>query len=264
MGEKMSKADDGEAENQLTDDLKTHLKECFTDTIDKGLKYVRTNCKEPIESTDLNLVVSLCYIFQACFSSGEGINFDAKDDSDQLQSIMERVFIFSYTWSIGGAIADQFRDDFDDFMQELFDDSNIIKADLPRRGTLYDSFVNKNKSHEFQQWHTIVPKFEYDTKLPYFQMLVPTVTTVQSSFLMEKLLKVRKPTFFTGVTGTGKSVTVQQVLTSLKPSKDDGGLGVLPNIIGFSAQTNAAVTQSMIEVVLEKKAELRLGRQSTN
>ena len=34
---------------------------------------------------------------------------------------------------------------------------------------------------------------------------------------------------------------------------------MLPNIIGFSAQTNAAVTQSMIEVMLEKKSRTVLG-----
>ena len=36
---------------------------------------------------------------------------------------------------------------------------------------------------------------------------------------------------------------------------------MLPNIIGFSAQTNAAVTQSMIEVMLEKKSRTVLGAQ---
>ena len=41
-----------------------------------------------------------------------------------------------------GAIDDQFREDFDDFMQTLFNDSDVIAAELPRRGTLYDSFVN--------------------------------------------------------------------------------------------------------------------------
>ena len=207
------------------------------DTIDKGLQYIRLRCKEPIESTDLNLVSSLCYIFQACFASSEKVEFNGKQD---LKAILERMYIFSYTWSIGGAIDDQFREEFDDFMQTLFTDSNIIATELPRRGTLYDSFVNVEESHKFQAWSKIVPKFKYNVHVPFFQMLVPTETTVQNSFLMKKLLNVRKATFFTGVTGTGKSVMVQQVLTSLKPSKDDGGLGVLPNIIGFSAQTNAA------------------------
>ena len=214
----------------LSEELLSHLKNCFTDTIDKGLQYIRQKCKEPIESTDLNLVSSLCYIFQACFRSSEKVDFN---DKEELKAILERMYIFSYTWSIGGAIDDQFREDFDDFMQTLFNDSNIIAAELPRRGTLYDSFVSAEDSHKFQAWSKVVPKFKYNVNVPYFQMLVPTETTVQNSFLMKKLLNVRKATFFTGVTGTGKSVMVQQVLTSLKPSKDDGGLGVLPNIIGF-------------------------------
>ena len=117
-----------------------------------------------------------------------------------------------------GAIDDQFREDFDDFMQTLFNDSDVIAAELPRRGTLYDSFVSAEDSHKFQAWSKVVPKFKYNVNVPYFQMLVPTETTVQNSFLMKKLLNVRKATFFTGVTGTGKSVG-SKVLTSLKPQK---------------------------------------------
>ena len=70
-----------------------------------------------------------------------------------------------------GAIDDQFREEFDDFMQTLFTDSNIIATELPRRGTLYDSFVNVEESHKFQTWSKIVPKFKYNVHVPFSKCL---------------------------------------------------------------------------------------------
>ena len=117
---------------KLPEDVQTHLLDCFIATIDQGLKFVRTNCTEPIVTSDLNLVVSLCSIFESCFSTTQNVDFDA--DSEDLIDILERTYMFAYAWSIGGSIDDSFRDDFDSFMQDLFDSSAIFSADMPRRG----------------------------------------------------------------------------------------------------------------------------------
>jgi dynein heavy chain len=242
---------------QVPEVVRSHLFECFSSTVEKGLSYVRNSCTEPIATSDLNLVVSLCSIFEACFSTTQKVDFGL--DSDELIEILEKTYIFAYAWSIGGGIDDMYRDDFDDFMQDTFDSSTVISADMPRRGTVYDNFIDEGEKHQFKQWSSIVPKFKFDAAVPYFQMLVPTESTVQMSFLLKKMLCVNKPTFVTGVTGTGKSVLVQTLLTNLQPSPEEGGMGILPTIIGFSAQTNAAVTQSMIESSLEKKSRTVLG-----
>jgi putative ribosome biogenesis GTPase RsgA len=39
-------------------------------------------------------------------------------------------------------------------------------------------------------------------------MLVPTVDTYRSAYCLEMLLEKEKPTFFTGVSGVGKSVII--------------------------------------------------------
>lgn len=49
--------------------------------------------------------------------------------------------------------------------------------------------------------------------------------------------------FVTGTTGTGKTVTVQNLLSSLEPPHEEGGQNVISMVVNFSAQTSSLVTQ---------------------
>ena len=51
-------------------------------------------------------------------------------------------------------------------------------------------------------------EFVYDKDKPFVSLLVPTVDTVRNAHCLELLLEKEKPTFFTGVTGVGKSVII--------------------------------------------------------
>ena len=132
---------------------------------------------------------------------------------------------------------------------------------LPGAGTAFDYFVNVKESR-FQDWSSIVPAFKYNETLPYFSLMVPTVDTCRYSYVMKTLLTVDKPCFITGVTGTGKTVAVQSLLNSLVPTAEDGGMGVVPIFMNFSAQTKSIVTQMTIESKLEKKRKNLLGTHS--
>lgn len=46
-----------------------------------------------------------------------------------------------------------------------------------------------------------MPEFIYDSEVPFFDILVPTVDTVRFGYLMKKLVGINKPVFFTGDTG---------------------------------------------------------------
>lgn len=47
---------------------------------------------------------------------------------------------------------------------------------FPSEGYVFDYFVGKD--FLFHQWNDVVPDFKYDSQLPYFEMLVPTMDTV--------------------------------------------------------------------------------------
>ena len=90
--------------------------------------------------------------------------------------------------------------------------------------------------------------FTYDKEASYFDLMVPTTDTTKYAFIMETLLAIERPLFFTGNSGVGKSVVIANLLSQLK---EKGGL--LPININMSAQTTSLKTQFGIQEKLEKK-----------
>jgi dynein heavy chain, axonemal len=72
----------------------------------------------------------------------------------------------------------------------------------------FDFFLETKKEYRFQPWTQKVEDFVFDKDKPYFSLLVPTIDTVRNAHCLEILLEKEKPTFFTGVTGVGKSVII--------------------------------------------------------
>ena len=67
-----------------------------------------------------------------------------------------------------------------------------------------------DEAGEFQKWESVVPTFEFDPKMPYFNMVVPTVDTVRYAELFMTNFRVMQSVFFTGQTGTGKTVVISR------------------------------------------------------
>jgi dynein heavy chain len=106
---------------------------------------------------------------------------------------------------------------------------------------------NQGTDLGFKHWNELTPAFVYDKEIPYFNLLVPTVDTTRFSFFIEQLLIHKKNVYVTGSSGTGKSVVIQQLLTSIQHKRS---LDSFPFI--FSAQTDSKDTQLAIENKLEK------------
>ena len=55
--------------------------------------------------------------------------------------------------------------------------------------------------------------FAYPTRpTPFFQLVVPTIDTLRSDYILSLLTSVSKPIFVTGGTGTGKSMIIQNFI----------------------------------------------------
>lgn len=108
----------------------------------------------------------------------------------------------------------------------------------------------------FKHWNTKVPQFVYDKDVAYFELLVPTNDSYRHSYCLEMLLSREKPSFFTGLSGVGKSVVIQNSLARFQDEKD-----IVPILINFSAQTSSTRTQQAIEDKLEKKKRTLFGAQ---
>ena len=80
------------------------------------------------------------------------------------------------------------------------------------------------KGGVYVTWEQDIKKignFAYDPRVPYFDIVVPTKDVVRYQYLIRQCIHVHKPIFFTGMTGTGKSVIAKHTLEFMKNSYDE-------------------------------------------
>ena len=236
-----------------------HLQKLFEEKLKKGLKWLNTCAKQLIIGSEQNMTRSCCDLYHALCTT-QDVVFPAEEqlaEGQEEEEAIQRerrelinvIFAFCFIWTIGGNVDDKSRESFDQFTREALDDVILLSGP----NSVFDYHVDF-KNRNFVLWEKSVPKFTYDPKLPYFDILVPTVDTYRYSFLLKTLLKCKKPVLFSGQSGTGKSIIVQQTLIQ---SQDE--LALLNVVIQFSAKTSAPRTQEMIESKLKAKRKNLLG-----
>jgi len=230
----------------LTNELGEFLMSLFVKTAELGLKYVRSGKNEMVPTVDSQLIDSLCANFVSLLPRAK-LNLEA--EASTLQPVIANLFTFCFVWSVGGSLAEEAWPGFDEMVRENF--GEITK--FPPNGDVHD-FQLLLPENEWKTWKDLLPDFVYDPKIPYFNMLVPTVDTMRFAFILERSVDVNKPALFTGHSGVGKSVIVADKMRQLV---DAGAWAALP--ISFSAQTSALRTQEGIESKLDKKKKTLLG-----
>lgn len=207
--------DDGSRKQKTLSDsvdryLKHFEKACETMKINvpKLINYIRQNCKEKIQSVDVNLVTSLLN-FVTCFFNPETIKLSADNLEDQFNYYL----CFCLIWSLGGNIEDDSRNNF----------TKIIKETMTKLGVqfdfsqdIYDLYVNESCS--FSRWLEKKENFRFEKDISFFNILVPTQDTVKYKYIMENLCKQNFNSLFIGETGVGKSVIVMDFLNKLDTS----------------------------------------------
>jgi dynein heavy chain len=240
---------------RLGPELKTFLGELFHSHITAILYYVRKNYTVTMEQVDIGKVATLCTLLEQLIGV-ETSKLDVmltEDNADDIHAGIVICFLFATTWAIGGNLNQQFHEPFDTYIREEFADTK--GARIPGLGLMYDFYVNFEQTPPaFDKWEAIVPKFTYSLTMEYFDMLVPTTSTIKHSFLLETMTAANQSTLFTGLTGVGKSVVAVNCLAQLEEKGS-----VIPVTMNFSAQTTALQTQEIIESKLEKKGKTRLG-----
>jgi dynein heavy chain len=231
----------------LDDFLRQYLFETFDQTLDQGMERIENGLIEPIETVPVQRATNVMNFIEAMLRPEYGF----KGTREVKQKLINSIFVWCYAWGMGGAL-DQFgKERIDDCVKDIFKSVKI-----PNTGTTFDYFYECSKKESaFIPWKDKVKPFEFNPNLPYFQLMVPTVDTYRYAFLLEMLYTYSEsPIFFTGVSGVGKSIIIQNCLTEMKDPK-----GVQTININFSAQTSSLSTQQSIEDKLEKKRRTLFG-----
>ena len=137
-------------------------------------------------------------------------------------TVTEAVFITSLVWSVGASLLEEGRVKFDAYLKRLSgltinpsEFANVLADEIPSAlPTLYDYYFNIEVQH-WVPWTAKVPKYNHDPCMRFNEILVPTVDTVRSTWLVELMVQINRPVVLVGETGTSKSATVHNFLRGL-------------------------------------------------
>ena len=89
------------------------------------------------------------------------------------------------------------------------DDHPARPGEIPARyPSLYEYHFDLTEN-VWLPWNRIVPKYEHDPSLKYNQILVPTVDTTRTTWLLKLMVNIKRPVVLVGETGTSKTATIQ-------------------------------------------------------
>ena len=241
---------------KVCEEMKAYINTFVDEHFDPIMYHIRKYYGTIMEQVDMGKVSAFTTMFEQLLV-GPNAEVDLTYNDETAETVKQTVascMFFSMIWGLSGNLHPRFYEKFDEYIRAKIEDYREIK--LPGLGQVYDYYLNFSVSPPaFTKWDEIVPKFNYDTKMAFFDMLVPTATTVKYSYLLGKYLDANHSVLFTGETGVGKSVIAKSALDKLQV---DTGV-IIPITINFSAQTSSLRTQEMIELKLVKKRKTILG-----
>ncbi|GAB1605521.1 dynein axonemal heavy chain 1-like isoform X5 [Argonauta hians] len=233
------------------------LTELFEDIAKPAIQFLRENIREIVATVDSNLTFSLFKVLSSFFDPY--IHHQSPEALARLKTLLEPWFFFSLTWSIGATCDHEGRILFSDWLREMMD-LYEIEIKFPKAGLVYDYKINDRGSNDddeeeddnldyeikFVDWRTGEPKYSIAPDAKFADIIVPTIDTIRSSFVLELLLKNNKTVLCVGPTGTGKTLTISNKLINM-PAR------FISEFIVFSAKTGSNQTQDLIDGKLDKR-----------
>jgi len=173
--------------------------------VDLGFeKMQRLRHMEVMPTTESQGVQCLCNFIEH-FIKDKKIDQEEKKDTWQKQ--INSAFGFSMIWGLGASFDQPAHRYLDSIFRDFFG-----KLHIPLKETVFQYYYNC-KETKFKHWDDIVPEFEARIVAPYDSLFVPTIDSVSYTKILSFLMDSNKKAFFTGSTGVGKSIIIQEFLT---------------------------------------------------
>ncbi|XP_041081390.1 dynein heavy chain 1, axonemal [Polyodon spathula] len=240
----------------------------FIDLFDKFLQdsiaFVRKSVKEVITSTDSNLACSMLRILDCFFQPfvpKEGEKGLPQEKLSRISELIEPWVIFSLVWSVGATGDANSNVGFSKWLRDKMKEEGIMLC-FPDEGLVHDYRLNDagisstaddedeeggSRQVRWVNWMESAPTVVITPETSYSDIIVPTQDTVRMSYMMDMLLRNKKPVLCVGPTGTGKTLTVSDKLLKNMPQE------YVIHFLMFSARTSANQTQDFIDSKLDKR-----------
>lgn len=223
------------------------LQTLFSTYIQPTLYFLRNNCKEPVVTSNGNLVQSLMRILSSFIEQYKDteIKKTPPQQLEHLESCIESYFLWGLVWSFGCTIDLDGRKKMNVFLRDLMMQRKI-NTPMPEAGTVYD-YEFKDKQKQWVEWTKSFENFEIDSRLAYHEIAIPTSDSTRNLYLTKLLLLKNYHVLTLGPTGTGKSLNAYKLLINGLPDSFQY------ISITFSAQTSANQTQDTIDGKMDKR-----------
>ncbi|XXQ31198.1 Dynein heavy chain, cytoplasmic [Plasmodiophora brassicae] len=222
------------------------------------LEYIRRNFKTIVPQSDIMRVQSLCYLLEGLLprlqAHKKAMPANEKMSAATEKELFEMLFVFACVWAFGGALmvdkSRNYRVEFSSWFKNAF---QTVKYPLPEanepRYEVFDYFTSIEDC-KLQLWQAVVPEYKVDplaSGTVVTDIVVSTPDTVRLTFLMDALVRHRKPVLFVGTAGTGKTCIVKRYLASV-------GDEMLSANINLNSRTDAAALQTIMEQSVDKRS----------
>ena len=171
-----------------------------------------------------------------------------KNDPKRDPDVLESVYIFCLTWSIGGALTSESRARFDTHLKALSHRPTVqaaSKSHLPE-DSLYDFQFNLAVSPpRWTRWEAAA--YQAPVPFEFSKVLVPTLDTTRYTALLGLFVGSKTAVLLVGETGTAKTVTINSYLAGL-PAATHTHVA-----LNFSSRTSSLDVQLNIESNVDKR-----------
>ncbi|CAH2295752.1 dynein heavy chain 10, axonemal [Pelobates cultripes] len=236
--------------NELNRLFEKYVPQCL-DMIVEGImdgKQVE-KLKMIVPQTDLNMVTQLSMMLDALIPK-------EIEDAD----VLECYFIEALYCSLGGTLLEAGRVKFDEYIKRLASMSTSYEenalagpGELPGQlPTIYDFHFDGEKK-KWIPWSKLVPQYIHKSDVKFIDILVPTVDTTRTTWLLEQMVKIKRPVVLVGESGTSKTATTLNLLKNL--NRDNTMLLT----INFSSRTTSMDIQRNLEANVEKRTKDTFG-----
>ncbi|XP_054276549.1 dynein beta chain, ciliary [Macrosteles quadrilineatus] len=222
---------------------KSNLVILFDKYIPSCLENVRTRFKKITPIVEMAHIQMLCHLLN-CLLSPTNTPLDCPKEWYELY------FCFACVWAFGAAMfQDQTVDHRVEFTKWWINEFKSIK--FPPQGTVFDYYIDV-ETKQFLPWTERLPKFELDPDMPLQAVLVHTAESIRVRYFVDLLMDNKHPVMLVGNAGCGKTVLVNEKLTSLS---ENYAVANVP----FNFYTTSEMLQKILERPLEKKAGRNYG-----
>ncbi|KAH0502213.1 Dynein heavy chain 10, axonemal [Microtus ochrogaster] len=201
--------------------------------------------KMVVPQTDLNMVTQLTKMMDSLLE-GEIEDLD----------LLECFFLEALYCSLGASLLEDGRIKFDEGIKRL---SSMPTADTEgvwaRPGelpghlpTLYDFHFDSKRNH-WIPWSKLVPEYIHSHEKKFVDILVHTVDTTRTTWILEQMVKIKHPVLFVGESGTSKTATTQNFLKNLSEETN------IVLMVSFSSRTTSLDIQRNLEANVEKRTK---------